>query len=272
MEEPLQPMEPVLWANPFDDPTWQFEIKWDGVRCLAYAAEGDVRLYGRRGSIWTNRFPELCLALRGSGRVLDGELVVLKDGRPSFPAVMHRLHRSEGPVHFMVFDCLAVGGKDMRQEPLVERQQALLELPAHPMLHRVDAVRGAGRALYQLAAESGLEGVVAKQRDAPYESGKSEFWRKIKCWRQLRCVVLGIDEAKGEIRSVRLGYEQAGTIMPVGSVGNIGRSAQEELRRALGRGATQVDVAFLDWTEEGHLRHPRWLRIASPNAAHAPRD
>ncbi len=262
MDEPLQPMEPVIWQNPFDDPDWQFEIKWDGLRCLAYAEDGEVRLYGRRGTNWTARFPELCAGLKGCGEVLDGELVVLKDGRPSFPAVMHRLYRSEGPVHYMVFDCLAAGGQDLRSQPLALRQEKLLALPASPLVHRVEPVAGAGRALYEVARESGLEGVVAKRRDAPYESGKSELWRKIKCWRQLRCVVLDLEERKGEIRSVRLGAEQDGQIVPVGSVGNIAKGTQLELRRAMARGRTLVDVAYLDWTEDGSLRHPRWLGIA----------
>ncbi len=265
MEEPVQPMEPVIWTNAFDDPDWQFEIKWDGLRCLAYADGDGVRLYGRRGTRWTQRFPEICQALRGSGKVLDGELVVLKDGRPSFPAVMHRLHRDKGPVHYMVFDCLMAGGRDLRRAPLALRQQELAVLPESPIVHRVEAVGGAGRALYQVAKESGLEGIVAKRRDAPYESGKSDLWRKVKCWREMRCVVLGLDEAKGEIRSVRLGSDQAGTIEPVGSVGNLGRQAQQELRRAMSRGRTQVYVAYLDWTEDGNLRHPRWLGVARGN-------
>ena len=264
MDEPLQPMEPVVWAKAFDDPGWQFEIKWDGLRCLAYAGRDDVRLYGRSGSCWTDRLGELRAALKGLRQVLDGELVVLRDGRPSFPAVMRRLHHGEGPVHYMVFDCLFAGGEDLRQAPLVVRQRELLRLPASPFVHRVEAVAGAGRALFQVASESGLEGIVAKRRDAPYESGKSALWRKIKCWRKIRCLVLGVEEAKGEIRSARLGVEQDGTIVPVGSVGNIGKSAQQGLRRAVARGRTYVDVAYLDWTEEGSLRHPRWLALAPP--------
>jgi bifunctional non-homologous end joining protein LigD len=265
MDEPLQPMEPVIWQTPFDDPQWQFEIKWDGVRCLAYAEGDEVRLYGRRGTNWSARFPELREALRGSGKVLDGELVVLQDGRPSFPAVMRRLHRSDGPVHFMVFDCLYDGGRDLRQEPTAVRQEKLLALPASSLLHRVEPVIGAGRALFEVARESGLEGVVAKRRDAPYVGGKSDLWRKVKCWRELRCVVLGLDEEKGEIRSVRLGAEEDGQVMPVGSVGNLGRGAQQELRRALAHGTALVDVAYLEWTEDGSLRHPRWLRVAHPS-------
>ncbi len=263
MEEPLRPMEPVTWQEAFDDPGWQFEIKWDGLRCLAYAEDGEVRLYGRRGSNWTSRFPELSAALHGSGQVLDGELVVLRDGRPSFPAMMRRLHRSEGAVHYMVFDCLSSGGRDLRREPLLLRQEKLLALPESRMVHRVEAVVGAGRALYDVARRSGLEGVVAKRLNAPYESGKSELWRKIKCWRPLRCVVLGLDEAKGEVRSVRLGVEQDGDIVPVGAVGGIASAAQIELRQAVGRGPVYVDVVFLDWTPAGSLRHPRWVGIAA---------
>jgi bifunctional non-homologous end joining protein LigD len=268
MEEPLQPMEPVLWLSAFDDPAWQFELKWDGVRCLTYADGDAVRLYGRRGSRWSDRFPELQAALQGSDKVLDGELVVLQDGQPSFPAMMRRLHKDKGPVHFMAFDCLASGGRDLRREPLAVRREVLLSLRETPIVHRVDAVPGAGRSLFKLAQASGLEGIVAKRYDAGYVGGKSGFWRKVKCWRHLRCLVLGIDEAKGEIRSVRLGLQLGGTVVPVGSVGNLAAGEQEALRQALAYGPAEVDVSYLYWTEDGNLRHPRWQGIIRGGAGH----
>jgi len=262
MEEPLPPMEPVLWPEPFDDARWQFEVKWDGLRCLCYADGSSVRIYGRRGSEWTKRFPELRQAFAGRTGVFDGELVVLKEARPSFPAVMRRLHRTEGPVHYMVFDCLSAGGEDLRARPLTERQAELSRLPADPCVHRVEGTVGEGRVLYDVVRRSGLEGIVAKRRDAPYVGGRSDLWRKVKCWRELRCTVLGVEESRGEIRSVRLGWREAGITVPVGSVGGLGRGAQGNLRAALAQGPVEALVGYLDWTEDGRLRHPRWIGVA----------
>ena len=263
----MRPMEPVRWPKAFDDPLWQYEIKWDGLRCIAKAVAGGVRLQGRSGADWTAQFPELAAALQGSGRVFDGELVVLEDGRPSFPAVMRSLRSGRGLVHYMVFDCLAANGRDLRPLPLDERRQELGGLRQGPYVHKVDAVPGAGVALYRTACESGLEGVVAKRRDSPYIGGKSGLWRKIKCWRRIRCVVLGVESAKGEIRKVRLGLAQGGEVLGVGSVGNLGRAAAEELRLRLRQGPVLADVAYLDWTEGGQLRHPRWLGIAGGDSS-----
>ena len=265
MDEPLAPMEPVLWPTPFDDGDWQFEVKWDGVRCLAYAPAGrPVRLYGRKGGEWTERFSEIGAPLEGSGLVLDGELVVLQDGRPSFHAMLRRLHRTGGPVHYMVFDCLQADGRDLRREGVERRQAELAGLPPSPWLHRIEVVLGEGRRLYETVGSSGLEGIVAKRRASRYVAGRSDLWRKVKCWRRVLCRVVGVDEAKGDIRSVRLALAQGGEFVPVGTCGNLGARAAAELRQALAAGPVDAEVAYLDWTDQGRLRHPRWLGVVSP--------
>ena len=263
MEQPIRPMEPISWPAPFDDPLWQFEIKWDGVRCLALCGADGARLFGRKGSDWSGRFPEIEAALRGERGIFDGELVVLADGKPSFPAMLRRLHRDRGPVHYMVFDRLQdEDGRDLRGLPLPLRQAALPDFSG--ALRRVDAVRGQGTALFQTAGEAGLEGIVCKRLDAPYVEGKSPLWRKVKCWRTITCIVIGLDLERGEVRSVRLGLPDGSAI---GSVGGLSRAQGEELIAAQRAGGPlRCRVAFLEWTEEGQIRHPRWQGLVRQKA------
>ncbi len=255
MEHPIRPMEPERWPEPFDDPRWQFEIKWDGIRCIAVAGPQGVRFYGRKGSDWTGRFPEVAGELAARRGVFDGELVVLEGGRPSFPAMLRRLHRRQGAVHYMVFDMLEdEDARDLRALALPLRQA---ELPAFSgCVRRVPPVAGEGRTLFRAAEDAGLEGVVAKRLDSPYVQGKSPLWRKVKCWRSLTCVVLGADVDRGEVRSVRIGLPDVG---PIGSVGGLGRAQGEELLAALGSDAPVLcRVSYIEWTPDGQLRHPRW--------------
>lgn len=260
MEHPIRPMEPERWPEPFDDPAWQFEIKWDGVRCISVCSAAGVRMYGRKGSDWTGRFPEVEEGLAGVRGVLDGELVVLEDGKPSFPAMLRRLHRQRGPLHYMVFDRLEDGaGRDLRSLALPLRQA---ELPAfsRETVRRVPAVQEFGRGLFRAAQETGLEGVVAKRLDAPYVFGKSPLWRKVKCWRTLYCVVTGVAVERGDVRSVSLGLDGAA----IGSVGGLSRSQGAELLAARQRGEElRCKVAYIEWTPDGQLRHPRWQGLAT---------
>jgi bifunctional non-homologous end joining protein LigD len=261
MEHPLRPMEPERWPEAFDDPGWQFEVKWDGVRCIAVCSKEGVRFYGRRGSDWTGRFPEIEEELRRRSGVFDGELVVLEQGRPSFPAMLRRLRRVRGPVHYMVFDRLEdEDGRDLRPLALPLRQAALPEFSGR--VRRVPSVREHGRALFRAADEAGLEGVVAKRIDAPYVPGKSPFWRKVKCWRTLVCTVHSVDVERGDVRSVRLSLPGTG---PIGSVGGLSRTQGQELLAAQAEGGDILcKVAYIEWTPEGQLRHPRWQGLIRP--------
>lgn len=259
MEQFLPPMEPVRWPTSFDDPNWQFEIKWDGVRCVASCRDGTVRFHGRRGTDWTGRFPEIEQDLRAERGVFDGELVVLEGGRPSFPAMLRRLQRRSGALHYMVFDRLQdADGRDLRPLALPLRQAALP--PLSGSVRRVSPIRGEGQALFRTAEKAGLEGIVAKRLDSPYVSGKSPLWRKIKCWRSLTCLVLGADVSRGEVRSLRLGLPEGEGVREIGSVGGLGAAQGREVLAALRESAKPLPchVAYMEWTPEGQLRHPRW--------------
>lgn len=166
-------------------PDWLHEIKYDGYR-LRVERDGDrVRLISRGGYIWTDRYPwivEAARKVRQKRFVLDGEAVVLGvDGVPSFNALHSRKHDAD--VQLCAFDLLAEGGDDLRKLPLHLRKTALDRLLARrPEGIFVSPIeRGEiGPELFQAACRMGLEGLVSKRRDRPYQGGRSKHWIKVK--------------------------------------------------------------------------------------------
>jgi bifunctional non-homologous end joining protein LigD len=176
MTTPLLPMLATR-AEPFDDEDYEFEVKWDGVRALAAVEPGGWRLWGRTGTDYTSRYPELALLKRlPAGTVVDGELVALKDGRADLPALLRRHQRCrplpravllQQPVTLVLFDLLCYRGQSLLQETLVERRARLRDLLVRlneSGLAYSDGVVGCGREFFAQVVAQGHEGVMAKER------------------------------------------------------------------------------------------------------------
>ena len=236
----LRAMEPLPWPKPFDDPDFVFQVKWDGVRMLSLCQHSEVRLFNRRGAERTLQYPELAHlgTMWPTGTVLDGELVVLQAGKPSFnrilrrdlarqPAVIQRGCR-QNPVIYALFDLLYWQSKDVRRWPWHQRQQLLASVASKqdPALHMVESFPSGCR-LFAAVQEQKLEGIVAKRRDSSYIPGKkSSDWRKIKSWRQLTCAVGGYTLRQGQPSALLLGLFDATGLMYVGRAGS-GLSQQD---------------------------------------------
>ncbi len=205
LKERLAPMLAYA-AQPFDSPRHLFEIKWDGTRCLLFAQGKDLRLQNRRLEDITARYPELsglAASLKASNAILDGELVVLHQGRPDFGRLQQReqvasplkieLLSRQLPATYMVFDLLFLNGEPRVDLPLSERKELLQGiLPGSPHLVESGYILEKGRAFFQEAVEQGLEGVMAKALDSPYLIGRrSRFWLKIKPRGREVCYVVG---------------------------------------------------------------------------------
>lgn len=292
----LLPMKAVSGDLPPDgDEGWAYEIKWDGMRLLAYVDPGGptpLRLQTTRGHDAAPRWPELAGLADAVGRsaVLDGEVVVLdEDGRSDFG----RLQTRRYPVTFIVFDLLWFDGNELIALPYLDRRRLLTGLvdegdeatPWRVPAHHV----GDGRTLYEHAEAAGLEGLIAKRTDSPYLPGKrSPAWRKVKVRRGQELVVGGWLPGEGN-RSGSLGallvghYDDAG-LRYAGRVGT-GFDAAELRRlqprlddRAVDdspfvdelpppvrkvaryvRPELVVQVQFAEWTTEGRLRHPAYI-------------
>src|SRR6187401_491465 len=216
----ILPMLASLADAPLDDPKLVYEPKYDGIRAIAEVPGASdrsarrVRLWSRLGNEKTNQFPEIAGALERWGRrqkaavVLDGEIVALDTkGQPTgFQQLQGRIHLTEGrnpPRHsaaYIAFDLLRDSGADLRDRPFAERRAALERAfgrTGSPVLRISEVAYGNGRALYKRALASGWEGLIAKDVESRYRSGKrSPEWRKLKIVHEQEFVIGGWTEPR----------------------------------------------------------------------------
>jgi bifunctional non-homologous end joining protein LigD len=226
-------------GSPFDSPQHLFEIKWDGTRCLCFIDEalpGGYRLKNRRDVDITSRYPEYVkLPSLGSGLILDGELVVLQNGKPSFPLLQSREHSRSAlkirslavttPSTFMAFDLLYESGASLLDLPFQERRQrlqALLEQHPHPNVVLSHGVIGSGIEFFRQTTEQDLEGVIAKRLNSRYLPGRrTDAWIKIKKGLEFLCLVIGFEPSgKDDFRNLIVAHEQGGMLRYVGKIGS----------------------------------------------------
>ena len=229
----VKPMEPQSRNEPFDDPDYYYQVKWDGVRILAFIENGRVRLQNRKGHCRSAQYPELqrLSEICKPDALLDGEVVVMESGRPNFARVIQRdLSRKKqaisalmkkAPCTYCVFDLLYLDGTDLTGLPLAERLQILSDLiKVSPPVYLNDNFTS-GISLYSLVKEQQLEGIVAKKKNSPYELGeKSKYWLKIKPRRRLLAVIGGVVLKEGFVRSLLLGAYQDGRLLYIGRAGS----------------------------------------------------
>jgi bifunctional non-homologous end joining protein LigD len=296
-----RPMLAETREGPFDAPGWLFELKYDGYRLVARREGSRVALHYRSGEDATALYPELAKALESwpLDAVVDGEVVVLgPDGRPSFQALQGRAQLArpadvaraalERPATYFVFDLLSLAGLDLRALPLVERKRLLAEVaPRLGSIRLAEHVEARGEDLYREVRARGLEGIVAKRADAPYRPGRSAAWLKIRVERTGDFAIVGFTApsgARARFGALHLAVHDGEGLVYAGSVGTgFGERLLEELHARLaprarrtppcrgavprGRGHTWVEpelvceVRFKEWTDEGLLRQPVFLRL-----------
>ena len=319
-DTPLKPADfPLSLAKlayePFDGKQWLFEIKYDGIRALAIRDGDHVRLYGRSGVEITQRYPEVALAfdaLPYDRFVMDGEIVALDErGRPDFQTLQRRMHVQDArtaqalslsiPVIHFIFDLLTFDGFDLRSLELEKRKEFLSRLiRGEGPIRYCDHIVGRGREFFEAAASAGLEGIVAKRRDAPYRGSRSPDWIKLKCPRVRNFVIGGWSDPEGSrahFGALLIGlYDSQGALRYTGKVGTgfsgdtlkaiherlkliprdsspFAKTAPEQApvpRKSHFVEPTIVaQVRFADVTDDGCARHPSFLRLvenADPRA------
>lgn len=226
MPENIPPMLAKAGTMPADPALWGFEIKWDGIRAVAYLNKGSIRLLSRNRKDITAQYPEfaaLASSLPDSRLVLDGEIVALgADGRPSFSRLQHRMGLSsprtiakvgrEIPATYIIFDILYHDGRLFVDLTYSERRRILEELaPSGPAWQTPAHKAGKGPAMLTASREVELEGIVAKRLDSKYEAGKrSGAWLKIKNQRRQELVIAGWVPGRGKrqgtIGALLVGY------------------------------------------------------------------
>lgn len=245
MKGPIRPMELQSQPEPFDSPGHAFEVKWDGIRYLAFL-DGSTRLQSRRLLDKTARYPELGglhELVKAKEAILDGEVVVMWEGKPSFTRALKRDLQAdprkvaalshELSASYVAFDLLYLDGEPLVDRPLVERKELLQEIVDPEMtaehsgkggrrvLEVPGFIEGRGRDLFAAVEKQGLEGIVAKEKESKYLMGvKSRYWLKIKCRRRQLCVVCGFTKGPRGLGALVLGAFHDGKLLPVGHAGS----------------------------------------------------
>ncbi|HRA47198.1 MAG TPA: DNA ligase D [Thermomicrobiales bacterium] len=182
---------------------WWFEPKLDGYRLLARIDDGHVQLLTRNGNDWTARFEEIAKALQTlpcKKAMLDGEVVVFDaNGISNFQRLQNALSEHRATMQYVLFDLLYLDEWDLRPAPLSERKSLLQQLLAASTdpLRYGDHFAGDGASVFSNACDLGLEGVIAKQVDAAYVSGRSGSWLKLKCLHEQEFVIVGYTDPQG---------------------------------------------------------------------------
>jgi bifunctional non-homologous end joining protein LigD len=274
-------MAASLTQERFATPDWVFERKLDGIRLLAFKNGADVRLLSRNRLEQNASYPSVVDAVRAlpaTNVILDGEVTGVWDER--------------GTTNYHVFDVLWLDGRDLTPLPLDARRALLSALPLEPPLRLVERLSDAEP--WERAEREGWEGVIAKRRDAPYEHRRSPHWLKMKCEATQELVIGGFTDPQGErvgLGALLVGYFDGGELVFAGKVGTgFDRKLLIDLRarldglevprppftRATGlprlrvhwvRPEIVVQVAFMEWTSNGKLRHPRLVGLRVDKSA-----
>ena len=295
MMEPVKPFEPISAKVIPSGGEWIFQVKWDGVRMLVYKTDDEVELVNRNLNNRTKQYPELAdvkTYCSAASVILDGEIIAMQNGKPSFHEVMKRDRMSrlplildaitEKPIIYMIFDILYLNGEWVIDKELSERQKLLSSVIIPTDFVQIVESFSDGEGLYKAVKMQELEGIVAKDLHKPYTlNGKDGRWQKLKFYKDLIAVVGGYLKKGSELQSLALGlYDSSGNLHYIGQVGK-GRYKVEEwkvIKKYMENvtqdkkpfitklGATKqyqwiepiytVKVLYLEWTNSMTLRQP----------------
>jgi bifunctional non-homologous end joining protein LigD len=301
----LEPMLATLTEERFSDEDWIFERKLDGQRCLAFREGDTVRLMSRNQQPANVQYPELVAAIGRQPRphfIADGEVVAFEGDVTSFSKLQGRMHisdpgqvrQSDVDVYYYIFDLLYLDGYlltrvDLRHRKAVLKQALNFDDPVRFMVHR----NAEGEAYFEEACRKGWEGLIAKDATSRYVHGRSKKWLKFKCGHQQELVIGGYTEPHGkriEFGALLLGYYAGNDFVYAGKVGTgfdhatlrrLGERLRE-LEQATSPYASDdvpsrevhwvkpelvAEIGFEEWTDEGKLRHPRYLGLRQDKAA-----
>src|SRR5262245_54838234 len=234
---------------------WQYEPKWDGFRCLAFRDGAELNLQSKSGQALARYFPELAkslLRLRAARFVLDGEIVIAVDGKPSFDQLLLRIHpvasrvnklAQEHPSCLIVFDLLTdERGRDFSKRPLKERRQTLERFAAKFLQVDSKVVLSPFTRDVKIARQwfnqvgNGLDGIIAKRLDLAYQSGERTGMQKVKLLHSADCVVGGFSYASSGrvVGSLLLGlHDSQGLLHHVGFTSGLSELQRRELTARL---------------------------------------
>jgi len=267
----LSPMLATLVDEPFDDEAWQFEIKWDGYRTIAFCNKSKVDLKSRNDKSFNEKFYPVCKAIQDWNikAVIDGEVVVLdQNGKSNFGSLQNWRSEADGEIYFYVFDILWLNGKDLMQIPLSERRTILKQLmPESDIIRLSENFEVSGIEFFETTKKMGLEGIIAKKSDSTYSPGiRSKEWVKIKANKRQEMVIGGYtknDDSSKSFSSLLLGVYERDKLIYKGKVGTgFNDKQQKEMLKQFKRYITKSSP----FTELPDINEPSRFR---PNPPHA---
>jgi bifunctional non-homologous end joining protein LigD len=299
----VEPQLATLVSEPPTGDEWLHELKFDGYRMLAHLNRGEVRFWSRNGKDWTEKFSNLTKVVKMlpvNTAILDGEVVVLDEkGRSSFQRLQQSMGSGRVTFIYQIFDVIYLEGYSLTRTSLVERKAVVEKLLAADkskgQLRYSDHVIGNGAQFFKKACEYGMEGIISKLANSPYESTRNKNWRKIKCTKRQEFVVAGYTPSKKGFPgfgSLILGVYDKGKLVYAGRVGT-GFSIKQrlELQQRLDRISQAsmpftvrpkdpglrdahwakpklvAEVEFTEWTDDGSIRHPSFQGLRADKKA-----
>ncbi|RPI73196.1 MAG: DNA ligase D [Ignavibacteriales bacterium] len=277
----------------FSDDDWIFEIKWDGYRAVAEINDGEVNLHSRNNILFNQKFYPIVETLKtfDMNVILDGEVVIVDEfGKSSFQLLQNYQKSGKGILVYYVFDIIYLNGFDLTRLPLIRRKEILKKILPEDLanIRYSDHISGDGKNFYKVAEERGLEGILAKKADSKYEPAKrSRNWLKMKTRKTQEAVICGFTEPRGsrdKFGSLVLGVYDEGELVYIGQAGTgftdtrlkqisaklkplITNKSPFTKKIKTNTPPTWVkpkyicEVEFLEWTEEGLLRAPVFIKL-----------
>lgn len=299
MPENLLPMLATSVDEPFTDSGWQFELKLDGYRTLAYLRSGKVDLRSRRNNSFNRKFDAVHQALSEwrINAVIDGEVVVLnEEGKPDFNGIQLWDTKKEGHLVFYAFDLLWLDGINILDEPLQVRREALKQImPESGVIRFSDHIDDIGNDFFEVAKKNNLEGIIAKRKDSVYiPDSRAKTWLKIKIEERHEAVICGYTRKRDTDRlfsSLMLGIYKNGILNFIGQTGTgFTEVMQEEIMKKMKPLITKklpfekkpviygsdivwlkpflvCEVKYTELTNEGLMRHASFQGLREDKAA-----
>ncbi|MGZ4053887.1 MAG: DNA ligase D [Bacteroidia bacterium] len=279
--------------EPFSDKDWIYEIKWDGYRAIAEVNKNDVNLYSRRGNTFNLSYPLIADELKklNINAVLDGEIVVTdKNGKSDFQLLQQYQNNANDRIEFRVFDLLSMNGENTCSLELTDRKKLLkLLLPKkNSIIKYSDHISEKGIDFFKMAIKNDLEGIMAKKANSLYYPGtRTSNWLKIKNHKSQEAVIAGFTEPTGgrkHLGALVLGVWKGNELIYIGHTGSgFDAKALDKMSKMLkpliqkkspfdeivktNMPVTWVkpilvcEIKYSEWTNDGHLRHPIFLRL-----------
>ncbi|MBZ9884810.1 ATP-dependent DNA ligase [Mesorhizobium sp. CA10] len=199
----IRPMEPELVEQPPKGDEWSHEVKFDGYRTQLIKDDEGIRLFTKSGIDWTAKYKPIAKeaeGLKADSFIIEGEMIVTNEaGLSNFHALRSAITRRPQELYLVAFDLLHLNGHDLRDMVLRDRREVLHALiPSGGHVQFSEALPGTGDAVYHLACEANLEGMVSKRLDSVYRSGSTMQWRKIKCFDEKVMEIVGVQRERGK--------------------------------------------------------------------------